>query len=113
MFGGLGNLAGMFKQAKAMQENVRKMQEALAQQRFEGDAGAGMVRAQVNGRGELISVKIDPQAVGDVELLEDLVVSAVTAASRKAHEGMKEEMGKLTGGLDLSAFSQLLGQQGP
>jgi nucleoid-associated protein EbfC len=109
MFGGLGNLAGLMKQAKSMQENVQKMQESLAAQRFEGEAGAGLVRAVVNGKGELVDIKIDPQAVTDVELLEDMVKAAISAASRKAQDGMKEEMSKLTGGLNIPGLSDLLG----
>ena len=110
MLGGLGNLAGLMKQAKSLQENMAKVQEALAQQRFEADAGAGMVRAEVNGKGELIQVKIDPKATEDVELLEDLVKAAVCAAAAKAQEGMKAEMAKLTGGLNLPGLTELMGQ---
>ena len=110
MLGGLGNLAGLMKQAKSLQENMAKVQEALAQQRFEADAGAGMVRAEVNGKGELIQVKIDPKATEDVELLEDLVKAAVCAATAKAQEGMKAEMAKLTGGLNLPGLTELMGQ---
>ncbi len=110
MLGGLGNLAGLMKQAKSLQENMQKIQESMARQHFEADAGAGMVRAQVNGKGELLQVKIDPKATEDVELLEDLVKAAVGAATRRAHEGMKEEMAKLTGGLGIPGLSELMGQ---
>jgi nucleoid-associated protein EbfC len=112
MFGGLGNLAGMLKQAKALQENMQRVQENLAQQRFEADAGAGMVRAIVNGKADLIQVKINPAAVTDVELLEDLVTSAVSAAMKKAQDAMKAEMSQLTGGLNIPGLSELMGQQG-
>ncbi len=111
MLGNLGNIAGMLKQAKALQENMQKMQESLAQQHFEADAGAGMVRATVNGKLELLQVKIEPQALSDAELLEQLVVSAVNAAVRKAQDGMKAEMSKLTGGLNLPGLTELLGGQ--
>jgi len=110
MFGGLGNLAGILKQAKSLQENMQKMQEELAARRYEGDAGAGMVRAEVNGRMELVRIKIDPQAAGDVELLEDLVVAATAAAARKAQEAAKEEMARLTGGFDIPGLADMLGQ---
>jgi DNA-binding YbaB/EbfC family protein len=109
MFGGLGNIGTLLKQAKSLQENMQKMQESLAQQRFEGEAGAGLVRAVVNGKGELMDIKIDPQAVTDVELLEDMVKAAVAAANRKAQEGVKEEMSKLTGGLNIPGLTDLLG----
>ena len=112
MLGNLGNIAGMLKQAKSMQANMQKMQEEMAQRRFEGDAGAGMVRAVVNGKAELLEVKIDAKAAEDVELLEDLVKSAVVVATRKAQEGMKEEMAKLTGGLNIPGLTDMLGQGG-
>ena len=110
MFGGIGNLAGMLKQAKSLQENMQKVQETLAQQRFVAEAGAGMVRAQVNGKGDLIQVKIDPGATSDVELLEVMIVSAVGAATQKAQEALKTEMSRLTGGLNLPGLTELMGQ---
>ncbi len=110
MFGGLGNLAGILKQAKSLQENMQKMQDELAAQRFEGEAGAGMVRAEVNGKAELLRIKIDPAATKDVELLEDLVVAATAAAARKAQDAMKNQMSQLTGGMNLPGLTDLLGQ---
>lgn len=110
MFGGLGNLAGMLKQAKELQANMKRMQEALEARRYEADAGAGLVKATVNGRSELVQVKIEPKAAGDVELLEDLVVAAVAAASKKAQDAAKAEMSELTGGLNLPGLSDMLGQ---
>ena len=77
MLGGLGNLANVLKTAKGLQDQMTKMQEELASRRFEGDAGGGMVRVTVDGRGNLVDVKIDPEAAKDVELLEDLVKAAV------------------------------------
>ena len=110
MFGGLGNIAGMLKQAKALQENMQKFQETLLAQRYESDAGAGMVRAVVNGKGELVQMKIDPTATSDVELLEDMITAAVSAASRKAQEAMKAEVSRMTGGLNIPGLSDMLGQ---
>jgi len=110
MLGGLGNLGAMLKQAKSLQENMQKMQETLAQQRFDADAGAGMVTATVDGKGALVRIKIDPKATDDVELLEDMVKAAVVAAVQKAQDGMKSEMAQLTGGLDIPGLSNLLGQ---
>ncbi len=110
MFGGLGNLAGMLKQAKSLQENMQKMQEELAAQRFDGEAGAGMVRAEVNGKMELVRIRIDPAAAGDVELLEDLIVAATSAATAKAQEAAKEQMMRLTGGLNIPGLTDMLGQ---
>lgn len=110
MLGGLGNMAGMLKQAKELQTNMKKMQEALEAKRHEADAGAGMVKATVNGKSELVQIKIDPKAVDDVELLEDLVLAAVGAASKKAQDAATAEMSELTGGLNLPGLSDMLGQ---
>lgn len=109
MLGGLGNLAGMLKSAKELQENLGKMQAELAQKRFEGEAGGGMVRAVVDGKCMLVDVKIDPKAVQDVELLEDLVKAAVGVAIGKAQEGAKAELAAFAGGLNVPGLSQLLG----
>jgi nucleoid-associated protein EbfC len=111
MLGGLGNLAGMMKQAKEMQSKMKEMQEALANSRFEADSGAGAVAATVTGKLELVALKINPEIVksGDVEMLEDLVKSAICAAQRKAVEGVKQEMSKITGGLNLPGLDALLG----
>ncbi len=109
MFGKIGDLAGMLKQAKEMQAQLKQVQAELATRRHDGEAGAGLVRATVNGRCELVDIKIDPKAVEDVELLEDLVKSSVAAATQKAQEEAAQEMQKLTGGIDLSALGNLLG----
>ena len=71
-----------------------------------------MVRTEVNGKGELVDVKIDPKAAEDVELLEDLIKAAIGAATRKAEEGRNAEMAKLTGGLNLPGLQGLLGGGG-
>ena len=113
MFGQLGNIAGLMKQAKEMQSRMKEMQEAMANTRFEADSGAGAVTATVTGKMELVGLKIDPQIVkpDDIEMLEDLVKSAVAAAQRKASDGMKEQMQKMTGGLNLPGLDGLLGGQ--
>ena len=67
MFGNLGNMAEMLKKAKSLQEDVQKMQSELSEKRFEAEAGAGMVRAQVNGKGDLLRIKIDAEAAKDIE----------------------------------------------
>lgn len=101
--GGLGNLGNVMKQAKKMYENVQKIQEELAQERIEATSGGGMVKAVVSGKGELLEVKIDPQVVDpdDVEMLEDLVITAVREALGKASEMEAERMQEATGGLGL------------
>lgn len=109
MLGGLGNITGILKAAKDLQGNLSKLQEQLAARRYEGEAGGGMVRAVVDGRGMLLDLKIEPKAVQDVELLEDLVKAAVAAAFVKSQEGMKNDMATLTGGLNLPGLDAMFG----
>lgn len=108
MFGNLGNLTNLLKSAKQMQGKFAEMQEELARKRYEGDAGGGMVRASVDGKGTLVDIKIDPTAIKDVELLEDLVKSAVGAATAKSQEAMKGELSALTGGLNIPGLTDAL-----
>ena len=100
---GMGNMGNLVKQAQQMQQRMLKMQEELAQRTVEASVGGGMVTVTVNGKSEVLRVKIEPQAVdpNDVEMLEDLVVAGVNEALRKAHDMMSEEMGKLTGGMKI------------
>jgi hypothetical protein len=109
MLGGLGNLTNLLKVAKDLQGNMTRMQEELSRRRFEGDAGGGAVRAAVDGKLNVIDIKIDPSAVADVELLEDLAKSAVNAAIDRAREGIREEMSRLTGGVNVPGLSEMLG----
>ncbi len=93
----------MMKQAQQMHARLMKLQEEAAQLTAEAASGGGMVTAVANGRGELVSLRIetevvDPQEVG---MMEDLVTAAVNEALRKARERMNEEMKKVTGGLNL------------
>lgn len=113
MLGGLGNLTGLMKTAREFQGNLAKMQAELAERRFDADAGGGMVRVTVDGKGRLVDVKIEPSAAKDIELLEDLIKGAVCAAMVKSQDAMKEEMSKLTGGMNLPGLGDLLGQGGP
>lgn len=84
-----------------MQAQMAKMQEELAALTVEGSAGGGMVTVSANGQGDIMSVKIDPEVLGDgdVEMLEDLVLAAVNEALRRSKELAAEKMGKVTGGL--------------
>ena len=93
----------MFKQAQAMQAQVQKIQDELKQSRVEGNAGGGMVVATVNGQGELMGIKLTPEVVdpNDLEMLEDLIVAAVSDAANKAKDMMQQRMGQVTGGLGL------------
>ena len=101
--GGMGNMSQMIKQAQAMQAKMLQAQEELKQARVEGSAGGGMVSATVNGQGELVSVKLTPEVVNpdDIEMLEDLILAAVSDAANKAREMMEARMGALTGGMKL------------
>ena len=109
MFGGLGNLTGLLKSAKEMQANMAKMQAELATRRYDGDAGGGMVKATVDGKGTLVDIKIEPDAAKDVELLEDLVKSAVGVATAKCQEALKGEISAMTGGMNIPGLTDMLG----
>ncbi len=94
-------LAGLMKQAQQMQDNMRKMQEQLAQIEVEGQAGAGAVKVVMNCRHEVRRVAIDSGAMGDREMLEDLIAVAVNDAARKAETTSQEKMAGVTAGLPL------------
>ncbi|MCC6360164.1 MAG: YbaB/EbfC family nucleoid-associated protein [Phycisphaerales bacterium] len=106
MFGNLGQLMGLLKNADKIKANMKDMQERLGALRFVGDAGAGQVQATVDGRGEPVSLKIDPGlfAGGDREMVEELVCASFRQAIQKSREGMQKEMSAAMGGLDLSQF---------
>ena len=90
----------------AMQEQMNATQESSEAQEFAASVGGGVVEAKVNGKKEVVSLTIKPEAVDpeDVEMLQDLVVSAVNEALRQAGDAMEKGMSGVTGGLDLSAF---------
>lgn len=99
MKGGLGNL---MKQAQAMQENMKKMQEEVANMEVEGQSGGGMVKVTMTGRHDIKRVHIDDSLMGDdKEMLEDLIAAAVNDAVRQVEKTTQEKMSGLTGGLDL------------
>jgi len=91
----------ILKQAQQMQEQLAKTQAELADRRFEGSAGGGMVKAVVTGGPELVELEISPDVVDpdDIEMLQDLVIAAVRQAMEKAVKTTNEELGGLTGGL--------------
>ena len=91
------------QQIKVLQEKMAKIQEELATKTVESSAGGGMVTAVMNGRQELVSLKLEPQVVDpeDIEMLQDLIVAAVNDALRKAQELAANDMGKLAGGLNI------------
>jgi DNA-binding YbaB/EbfC family protein len=97
------NLGNLMKQAQAMQQKMTELQERLAQMEVEGQSGAGMVKAVVNGKGEVKRMRIEPSVVdpADVGMLEDLIVAACNDARAKADAMNAEETQKLMGGLGL------------
>ena len=103
MGGGPSNMQSMIKQAQKMQEDMAAKQAELEEQEYETSAGGGVVSVKINGRKEILSVKIDPEVVDpdDVETLEDLVVAAVNEAIKTVESVSSEEMQKITGGMGL------------
>jgi DNA-binding YbaB/EbfC family protein len=102
--GGLGN---MMKQIQKMQARMEEIQAKLAEAEVEGTAGGGIVRAIVNGKQELLSIKIDKEVVNpdDIEMLQDLIVAAVNQARQKAQDIQNEQMSALTGGLNIPGMN--------
>jgi DNA-binding YbaB/EbfC family protein len=99
----MGLNVNFLKQAQELQEKIKKMQEGLVNITVSGSSGGDMVKAVVNGKHEVIEVKIAKEVVNpdDMEMLEDLIASAVNNAMHKMDETIKQEMAKLTGGLHI------------
>lgn len=100
---GGGNMNNMIRQAKKMQEEMEKAQEALQQKELEASVGGGAVSVKVNGKKEVLSITISPDAVDpdDVEMLQDLLVTAVNEALRKADEAAASSLSGITGGMNI------------
>lgn len=105
MPGGM-NQAAMIRQAQKMQQDMIRMQQEQEAKTFTAKSGGGMVAATVNGKHELVSLEINPEAVDpeDVEMLQDLVMAAVNEAMRAADTEAANNMSRLTGGLNLSGL---------
>jgi DNA-binding YbaB/EbfC family protein len=106
MFDGLKNIANLpslLAKAREVQEKMKSVQEELAQKQVSADSGGGMVTAVVNGRLQVVSVRIDKSRVdvNDTEMLEDLIVAAINAGQVKAAEMIKQEMSKVSTDLGL------------
>ena len=97
------NIGQILQQAQKMQEKMAEMQDSLNAVEITGTSGGGMVEVTLSGKGTAKAVKIDPSLVDpdDVEVLEDLMVAAINDARGWIEEKMKEEMSKVTGGLEL------------
>ncbi len=100
---GGGSMSKMIKQAKQVQEQIIKMQEELKEREIETSAGGGAITVRVNGKQELLAIKISPEVVDpdDIEMLEDLVVAAVNEGIRQSQEMVSTEMAKITGGFNI------------
>jgi len=98
---GLGN---MMRQAQQMQKKMAKIQEELAEKTIEASSGGGMVTCKVSGKQDILELKISPEVVDpdDVEMLQDLVIAAVSEAIKKSQEMVANEMGKVAGGMGLN-----------
>ena len=98
------------QQAKAMQEKMAKIQQDLAKKTITGSAGGGMVQVTVNGQGDVLSIAIEKTVIDPNEsgMLQDLVVAATNDAIRKAKELSKQELGQLTGGLNIPGLSNFM-----
>ena len=93
-----GNMQQMMRQAQQMQE---KMQQEIALIRVEATAGGGMVTVKMDGQKNLLSVKIDPEVAGDVEMLQDMIVAACGEAVKQVEAQIQQKMGGMLGGMGL------------
>ena len=100
---GGGNSKNLIKQAQEMQKKMLEVQEALKEKEVEASVGGGAVVAKVNGQKELIGIELSKEVVDpeDIEMLQDLIISAVTEAMRQAEEMAEKEMSAVTGGLEI------------
>lgn len=101
--GAPNNMQGMIQQAQKMQADMASLQEDLAEREYSATVGGGMVTATVDGKHTVKSLEISPEVVDpdDIEMLSDMVMAAVNEAIRQAANESEEEMGKLTGGMNI------------
>lgn len=106
------NLGNLMKEAQKMQQRMQEAQQQLSQLVVEGNAGNGMIVVKMNGRHDVVSIKIKPSLLedDDVELLEDLVAAAFNDAVRKIEKASKEKISQLTAGLNIP--TDLMGNEG-
>jgi len=107
---GIPNMGQILKQAQQFQEKMMKLQEEVGERTVEASSGGGMVTVVINGRQELVSIKIEPEVIDpqDPEMLQDLIMAAVNEAMARAKEMVNQEMAKLTKGLNLPNIPGLL-----
>lgn len=101
--GGASNMQSMLKQAQKMQEDMAQKQEELETREYDISAGGGVVNVKINGKKEILAVKLSPEIVDpdDIETLEDLIVAAINEAIKKVEAVSAEEMQQITGALNL------------
>ena len=101
--GGKKGMKDLMKQAQKMQQDLAKAQEELANMVVEGTSGGGMVKVQMNGKNQILSLKIDKEVVDpeDVEMLEDLIIAAINEAQEKVTKSSEDELTKFTGGMKI------------
>ncbi len=109
MGGGPTNMQSMIKQAQKMQEDMTALQEELDTREYEVKAGGGVVTVKINGKLEVLSIDVAPEVVDpdDIETMTDIIVAAVNEAIKKVNETNSEEMGKITGGLNVPGIPGL------
>jgi DNA-binding YbaB/EbfC family protein len=107
---GIPNMGNLMKQAQQIQTKMAKLQEELGERTIEVSSGGGMVTVVINGRQEILSIKIDPEVINpkDSEMLQDLILAALNDGLSKAKNMVTEEMRKLTGGIDISNIPGLI-----
>ncbi len=127
MFENIKNMMSMMGQAKQMREKFTQMQEELGRKIVEGEAGAGAVRVRVNGRLEVVSMKLDRAMLltlampedtdnnqgpsdSDLKMIEDLIAAATNVALAKARELVQQELSSLTGGMNIPGLDKLMGK---
>jgi hypothetical protein len=106
-FGGLGNMGHLMKQALDLKANMERLKESLANERVEASSGGGMVTVVMNGKMEVLSLKIERDIIdpAEPEMLETLVAAAVNEATRLAQDRVREKMSEFTGGLDIPGLT--------
>jgi DNA-binding YbaB/EbfC family protein len=115
LFKGIANLATMIKQAQQIGSKLQEINDQLKTQRATGSAGAGMIEAEVNGLGELLRVRIDPQLFGqnDREMIEDLIPAAVNQAIAKSRQLHADAVKSAAGGLNVPGLDEALAEITP
>ena len=105
--GNMGNMGKMMKEAKKVQDRIVQLQEELKEREMEVSSGGGAVVVRINGKQELKSIHIKPEAVDpeDVEMLEDLILTAVNEGIKASQDMVSEEMAKITGGFNIPGLS--------